>query len=688
MGRAVTDAGPNRCEIACAPSPRRGADDSGLLRYPGKANTVIARRSRAAEIGPLRECGMAILLGLLGSWLIQILLTFICVAIAKAKGRNPWLWGVSGYLFGVLTLIVLAARPGTVRDVRDCPQCDTENDWEAAHCSNCGASLRLESEGREVSLVQFVTPLAGLTVGLLVALVVLQVTRLSPEAILPAGPGNETVLEQLREQGGENLPVLFWPASPGLSSAITGQSAAGEVWRRLPITLQMLFWGGALAVLLAWGLALGLRRQHPGITAGRLFVASQAALPVFWWGLLALIVLARTFEWSPPVGSFAPWEDPKNNLLQLIVPVYMIGIVGGLWTALEMRSREGAASWVVLLRVVGLVLRHGGMLLSGIVLLEALFGISGLGQLLIRAAVTRDAFVLGAAAATFVWLAVLSRYLGNMILIFVDGITPTRSQVPQDKRWGTLAIGGGISVGLLVLLFLAPFGAPQDPLALDLRNQLVGPGGAHWFGSDQFGRDVLSRVLHGGRTAAALGLPMALLALLVGVPMFLTRVVLERDRIPALLYGAEGFLEGLVAVPWLVLAVLIQVKIGVGWPFLALAVIIVPRALQVGWALGAGEHLRAIDIMYAAVRLAALFLASAVAMSVGLGFLGLGVPPSTAELGLMLGESRGVSFIAPWTVYFPGLVITMVVAIWLGIATLISRAGPRYRAVAWARAMS
>ena len=81
--------------------------------------------------------------------------------------------------------------------------------------------------------------------------------------------------------------------------------------------------------------------------------------------------------------------------------------------------------------------------------------------------------------------------------------------------------------------------------------------------------------------------------------------MLDRARIPELVYGIEGVLEGMVAVPWLVIGILIQSNWGAGWPFLALAVILVPRALRVGWALGAGAPLQVVHLATVALRLGA-----------------------------------------------------------------------------------
>ena len=602
---------------------------------------------------------MAILIG----FVLSVSLAFICVAIANSKGRNPWVWGILGFLFSFVALIVIAALPSLApphyevepsigEGVRNCPQCDAENHLDSVYCSNCGASLGLapDVDSRVVTSARFLTPLIGLVVGLVVALILLQATKLSAEKVLDERAGaSQEALEQVRQELADMPPVvLFWPVSSELESIVTRQPARRMVWSRFPVTLQIMLMGGGLAVLLAWGLALGLRRRHPGITAGRMSVASLATMPLFWVGLMMLLVMIRYYEWSPPIIFTTLLDDPKNNLLQVIWPIYAIGIIGGLWTALEMRSRADASPWVVLARTLGLVLRHGGMLVSGVILLELLFSVPGLGRLLIDSAFRRDTAMLGASAAVFIWLALWSRFLGNLVLAAVGGIAPARTGALRWTESGsTLAIGAAVTLGLLALLFLLPFVASQDPRAMDLRNILVGPNGGHWFGTDQLGRDIFSRVLHGGRSAAVVGLPMAQLALLVGVPMVVARVVLDRSNAPGLVHGIEGALEGLVAVPWLVIGILIQANLGHSWPLVALIVVIIPRALRTGWALGAGERLQVIPLISVFLRLGALFLAVALAMSAALGFLGLGIQPPRPDLGLMLQPSIQYIDVAP-----------------------------------------
>ena len=175
---------------------------------------------------------------------------------------------------------------------------------------------------------------------------------------------------------------------------------------------------------------------------------------------------------------------------------------------------------------------------------------------------------------------------------------------------------------------------------------------------------------------------------MVGVPMVIARVVLDRSNTPGLVYGIEGALEGLVSVPWLVIGILIQANLGHGWPFVALAMMLVPRALRVGWALGAGERLQIAYLVPVALRIGTLFLAVALAISTALGFVGVGIQHPTTDLGLMLSQSRQNIEVASWAVIIPGLFLSLIGATWLVMATLFSRSGEEYRPVGWVHALS
>ncbi len=191
-------------------------------------------------------------------------------------------------------------------------------------------------------------------------------------------------------------------------------------------------------------------------------------MPGFWLGILLMLVLAVQLGWLPPSGKGSPSH--------LFMPVFTVGILGGLWIALEMGSREAASEILVLARALGLVLRHVGILLSGIILVEFVFALPGMGLLLANAARAQGIAVVGTAAAVFIWMALLSRFLGNLLLAAIDGTPPARTGASGGtESWPALAIGGGVTLVLLLLLFLAPPLAPQDPIMASITERLAPP---------------------------------------------------------------------------------------------------------------------------------------------------------------------------------------------------------------------
>ena len=170
--------------------------------------------------------------------------------------------------------------------------------------------------------------------------------------------------------------------------------------------------------------------------------------------------------------------------------------------------------------------------------------------------------------------------------------------------------------------------------------------------------------------------------------MAVVRGALERAQSAVSLHVVEGVLEGLVVVPWLVAGILVQVAFGPGWPWAALAVILLPRALRVGWSVGAKRDFGVIPTSLMVVQLGALFLAAATAMSITLGFMGVGIQPPTSEFGGDLSASRSYIASSAWLMITLGIVVSLITAIWLAMATWAARSGQRYRAVGWSEVMS
>lgn len=237
-------------------------------------------------------------------------------------------------------------------------------------------------------------------------------------------------------------------------------------------------------------------------------------------------------------------------------------------------------------------------------------------------------------------------------------------------------------VGFVVLGLSAPWLTPYDPAANDLAATLRAPGSEHLLGTDQLGRDQLSRLLQAARTSLTISATVLVLCVAVGVVLGVVAGYLGRavDRV------LVGLVDVAMAVPGLLVALAVIGVRGPGAGSIVLALVLsgwapyarIARA-QVRSArsgvyvdalrvLGAsrrrivGRHLLPATVgpclVYASTDLGVVVLAIA-----SLSFLGLGVPPPTAEWGAMLVEARPFLDSAWWLAYPPGLVITLVVLV-------------------------
>ena len=252
------------------------------------------------------------------------------------------------------------------------------------------------------------------------------------------------------------------------------------------------------------------------------------------------------------------------------------------------------------------------------------------------------------------------------------------ARLPRVWRSPLAAVGALLVLGWLIVVIAAPLLAPHDPLAQDLP-PLAPPGAGHWFGTDELGRDVFSRVLYGARVSIPLALLLVVLSLLIGGTLgacagFFGRWVDEIVmRIADLVFAFPTVILAMVVVAALgaslqnaVLAVLI-----VSWPSYAR----VTRGLVLGirnrefvlsgrlLGFSAFRSLR-VDVLPNLLGpilvLATLDIGTAMLLLSGLSFLGLGAKPPTPEWGAMVADGTQ-QFDSWWIGVFPGLAILTVV---------------------------
>lgn len=243
------------------------------------------------------------------------------------------------------------------------------------------------------------------------------------------------------------------------------------------------------------------------------------------------------------------------------------------------------------------------------------------------------------------------------------------------------AVAGAMVLGLLVALAIAaPLLSSYDPTAVALRSRLQPPNARHWFGTDEFGRDVLTRVFYGAR----ISLPVGLIALAIGVTL---------GAIVGMIAGFYGTwidavlmwsVDVQLAFPGLLLALLVVAILGVDLRnvMIAVGVSMVPRFARLvrGTVLSAKENLyveaaRTIgvpeyrilvrhvlpNVISPVIVLATLSLGVAILTAAGLSFVGLGAKPPSPEWGAMIAEGRQFLQRQWWIGTFPGVAILLTV---------------------------
>ena len=250
------------------------------------------------------------------------------------------------------------------------------------------------------------------------------------------------------------------------------------------------------------------------------------------------------------------------------------------------------------------------------------------------------------------------------------------------RRWLPIGIGALMAVAMIVVAIAAPLLAPLSPSAQFSDAVLKGPGAVerHALGTDEFGRDILSRIIWGARVSLQVGLASVVFAFVLGVPLGIyagfrggwAEVVIMRAT------------DMLMAFPTLLLALIIVAALGgtLGNEIMAIGIALTPNFLRLARsltltireqdyimavrAIGAGQF-RAMtrhvfpNALYALVVVATLYIATAIRTEAGLSFLGLGIPPPTPSWGNILSEGRQYIKCCPWITTFSGVAIMLAV---------------------------
>jgi peptide/nickel transport system permease protein len=258
--------------------------------------------------------------------------------------------------------------------------------------------------------------------------------------------------------------------------------------------------------------------------------------------------------------------------------------------------------------------------------------------------------------------------------------SPARQAIRTLLRRPTAVFGLVVLVLVVLLAVLAPWVAPYDPLKTSWSLVRKAPSAAHWFGTDEVGRDLLSRVIWGGRASLLAGVVAVSIAVTIGVPL-------------GMLAGYVGgwfdaligrLTDAMLAIPFLILAIALAAFLGpsLGNAMIAIGITATPIFVRLarGQVLAARaedwvEAARAVGNPPARILLrhifpnilppvmvqATLAIAAAIIAEASLSFLGLGQQPPAPSWGSMLNTAQRFLTQAPWMAIFPGLAIFLTV---------------------------
>lgn len=262
----------------------------------------------------------------------------------------------------------------------------------------------------------------------------------------------------------------------------------------------------------------------------------------------------------------------------------------------------------------------------------------------------------------------------------MTGTSLTAIALGQFRRSHVGLVGAVLVCAFVLVAALAPLLSPYDPVSADFANVLSPPARAHPFGTDDIGRDILSRVVYGSRISLQAGLFTVAVALCIGLPLGLVAGYLG-GQVDNVIMRA---LEVILSFPGLVLALGITAVLGpkLIHALFAIGVVFVPNFARLiraqvlsvkehdfvaaARALGASDR-RLVLLHILPNCLAPLLVQSSFSVAFGilteaaLSFLGMGTQPPTPSWGIMLSAGRGYLEQAPWLGAFPGLAIFLAV---------------------------
>ena len=261
--------------------------------------------------------------------------------------------------------------------------------------------------------------------------------------------------------------------------------------------------------------------------------------------------------------------------------------------------------------------------------------------------------------------------------------SPSRARGPtaiiMRKLFGrrVVLVGAAILIVVALAALLAPWITPYDPMAFRIVDRLQSPRATHWFGTDELGRDVFSRVVFGARYSLMIGALVVIVSLVCGVMLGLTAGFFRRLDGPIM-----RVVDAMMSFPDILLAIALVAVLGASMAnvIIALAIVYTPRVARVvrastlvvrellyieaARALGVSTwRILFIHILHniaSPILVQGTFIfAYAVLAEAGLSFLGVGVPPELPTWGTMIASGQQFAHQAIWLVMFPGVAIVL-----------------------------
>jgi peptide/nickel transport system permease protein len=255
--------------------------------------------------------------------------------------------------------------------------------------------------------------------------------------------------------------------------------------------------------------------------------------------------------------------------------------------------------------------------------------------------------------------------------------SPSAILVGKLFRRKLVLAGAAILVVVTLLAIFAPWITPYGPMTMKISDRLQSPRLAHWFGTDELGRDVFSRVVFGARYSLLIGASVVLISVTGGVLLGLTAGFFRRLDGPIM-----RVVDAMMSFPDILLAIALVAVLGASMTnvILALAIVYTPRVARVvrastlvvrellfieaARALGVSTwrilFIHILNNIASPILVQATFIfAYAVLAEAGLSFLGVGVPPELPTWGTMIASGQQFAHQAFWLVVFPGIAIVL-----------------------------